>query len=422
MSIKSLILNTYDRFGGASIAAYRLHNGLQQAGVDSQMMVGYKFSKDNTVIRSSQNLADQALNFFRPALDSLPLTRYPRRQNNTFSFQWFPDGLEHKIASLAPDIINLHWIGSGFVQIETISKFRQPVCWTLHDMWAFTGGCHYSDGCDRFTQSCGACPILCSNQASDITKQVWQRKMTAWEKANLQIITPSRWLADIARSSSLLHNSSIMVIPNGVDTEIYRSVSPELAREQLKLPIDKKLILFGSLNATSDTRKGFDLLIAALALLDDVTKEQVELVIFGADRGRNSPDFGLKTHYLGELKTDRSLALAYGAADVFVLPSRQDNLPNTLLESLACGTPCVSFGIGGIPEAIDHQVNGYIARAFDPQDLATGISWVLDRVEQIEIRQNARQKAEQEYSLIVQASKYKLLYESMLGQLHSIKK
>jgi glycosyltransferase involved in cell wall biosynthesis len=415
MSIKPLILSTYDRVGGAAIAAYRLHGGLQQAGVDSKMMVGYKFTNDDTVIKSSQNLGDQALNFFRPALDSLPLTPYPRRQHNTLSFQWFLDGLEHKIARLSPDIINLHWIGSGFVQIETIAKFRQPVCWTLHDMWAFTGGCHYSDGCDRFTQSCGTCPILCSNQASDITKQIWQRKMTAWQQAKLQIISPSKWLADIAGSSSLLQDSSIMVIPNSVDTQIYRSNSPELARGQLKLPIDKKLILFGSLNATSDTRKGFDLLIAALALLDDITKQQVELVIFGADRGRNSPNFGLKTHYLGELKTDRSLALAYGAADVFVLPSRQDNLPNTLLEALACGTPCVSFGIGGIPEAIDHQVNGYVAKAFEPQDLATGLSWVLDYTEQLNLRQNARQKAEQEYSLTVQANRYRLLYESLLA-------
>jgi glycosyltransferase involved in cell wall biosynthesis len=414
MPIKSLILNTYDRVGGASIASYRLHCGLQQTNVNSKMMVGYKFTDDDTVIRSSQNLGEQALNFFRPALDSFPLTPYPRRQNNTFSFQWFPDGLENRIASLAPDIINLHWIGSGFVQIETIAKFHQPVCWTLHDMWAFTGGCHYSDGCDRFTQSCGACPILRSNQDSDITKRVWQRKTTAWEQAKLQIITPSQWLADIARSSSLLGNSSITVIPNGVDTEIYRSISPTLARGQLQLPIDKKLILFGSLNATSDTRKGFDLLITALALLDDITKEQVELVIFGAKRGRNSPDFGLKTHYLGELKTDQSLALAYGAADVFVLPSRQDNLPNTLLESLACGTPCVSFGIGGIPEAIEHQVSGYVAQAFDPQDLAIGISWVLDHTEQLNLRQNARQKAEQEYSLVVQANRYRLLYESLL--------
>ncbi len=415
MSIKPLILNTYDRVGGASIAAHRLHCGLQQAGVDSKMMVGYKFTDDDTVIKSSPNLGAKALNFFRPAIDSLPLTLYPQRQNSTFSFQWFPDGLEHKITLLAPDIINLHWIGSGFVQIETIAKFRQPVCWTLHDMWAFTGGCHYSDDCDRFTQSCGACPILYSNQASDITKKVWQRKMIAWKKANLQIITPSRWLADIAQSSSLLHNSCIRVIPNGVDTEIYRQTSSELARVQLKLPIDKKLILFGSLNATSDTRKGFDLLIAALALLDEVTKEQVELVIFGADRGRNSPNFGMKTHYLGELKTDQSLALAYGATDVFVLPSRQDNLPNTLLEALACGTPCVSFDIGGIPEVIDHQINGYVARAFDSQDLATGISWVLSQNSPLNLRQNARKKAEQEYSLGVQANQYRSLYESLLG-------
>lgn len=414
MSIKPLILNTYDRAGGASIAAYRLHCGLRQAGLSSQMMVGYKFTNDHTVTKASQNLLDRTFDFFRPSLDSLPLTPYPRRQHSTLSFQWLPDGIIRKIEPFAPDIINLHWIGSGFVQIETIARFRQPVCWTLHDMWAFTGGCHYSDGCDRFTQCCGACPILRSDRTIDITQQVWQRKMTAWQNTLLQIITPSRWLANIARSSSLLQNSAITVIPNGVDTKIYRSIPPALARTQLKLPTDKQLILFGSLNATSDHRKGFDLLIAALALLDETAKRQAQLVIFGADQGRNSPNFGLKTHYLGELKTDQSLALAYGAADVFVLPSRQDNLPNTLLEALACGTPCVSFGIGGIPEAIDHQVNGYVAKAFDPQDLATGISWVLEHTDHLNLHQNARQKAEQEYSLTVQAHRYQLLYESLL--------
>jgi glycosyltransferase involved in cell wall biosynthesis len=414
MSIKPLILNTYDRVGGASIAAYRLHGGLRQAGLDSQMMVGYKFTNDDTVIKASQNIADRTLDFFRPALDSLPLTPYPRRQHNTLSFQWLADGLERKIAPLAPDIINLHWIGSGFVQIETIAKFRQPVCWTLHDMWAFTGGCHYSDGCDRFTQSCGYCPILCSNQDPDITKKVWQRKMVAWQNTNLQIITPSQWLANLAKSSSLLKNSSITVIPNGVDTAIYQPMNPDSARKQLKLPLDKKLILFGSLNATSDTRKGFDLLITALSLLDAATKEQVELVIFGADRGHKSPDFGLNTHYLGELKTDEKLALAYGIADVFVLPSREDNLPNTLLEALACGTPCVSFGIGGIPEAIDHQINGYVANPFEPQELAIGIDWVLNNTEKLNLRDQARQKAIKEYSLVIQADRYKSFYESLL--------
>jgi glycosyltransferase involved in cell wall biosynthesis len=413
MSIQPLLLNTYDRAGGAAIAAYRLHTGLRQSGINSQMVVGYKFGDDPTVIKASTDPLGRMIDFLRPSLDSLPLTPYPKRQHNTLSFEWLPDRLAAKIDRWQPDLLHLHWIGSGFVQIEALAQFHKPICWTLHDMWAFTGGCHYSDGCDRYLANCGSCPILNSNKADDATRWVWQRKQAAWQELQLQIITPSYWLADLARRSSLLRDMPIAVIPNGLDTDIYQPQNRQWAKQQLDLPTDKQLILFGALYATSDRRKGFDLLTAALAQLPEEWRDQVILGIFGATAPKNPPDFGFPARYLGEINSDEQLAMVYAAADVFVLPSREDNLPNTILEALACGTPCVSFGIGGIPEAIDDRQNGYIAEPFDPIDLAHGIVWVLMQ-NAGEIGSVARAKALREYALPIQAQRYQEIYESLL--------
>jgi glycosyltransferase involved in cell wall biosynthesis len=418
MSVKSIILNTYDQVGGAAIAAYRLHRGLLQAGVSSQMVVGYKFSSDPTVIKASTDPVGRVIDFVRPALDPWPLTFYPQRTHGTLSFQWLPDRLLSKIDRWQPDIINLHWVGSGFVQIETLTRLKMPICWTLHDMWAFTGGCHYSDGCNRFIVGCGSCPILQSQDLQDVTQRVWQRKQQAWKNIPMTIITPSRWLATVAQSSSLFQQLPVKVIPNGLDTQVYQPMPRAVARQALGLPVDRQLILFGALSATSDRRKGFDLLLAALAQLPEQRREMIELVILGAKQPKNLPNFGFPVHYLGELTQDEQLAKTYAAADVFVLPSREDNLPNTILEALACGTPCVSFAVGGIPEAIDHLQNGYIAPAFETTELARGIDWVLG-AEADALQAVARQKALQEYALAVQAQRYQDLYTSLLGNVGS---
>jgi glycosyltransferase involved in cell wall biosynthesis len=227
-------------------------------------------------------------------------------------------------------------------------------------MWAFTGGCHYNQECDRYINCCGACPQLHSNKNWDISRWVWQRKAKAWQNLNLTIVTPSQWLAKCAISSSILQNQKIKVIPYGLETQTYKPIERHLARKILNLPNNKQLILFGAMNATSDLRKGFHLLQLALkSLRQAVCAEQFELVVFGASRPANEVDLSFKTHYLGRLSDDISLSLIYSSADVFVAPSIQDNLPNTVMESLACGTPCVAFNIGGMPEMIEHQKNGY---------------------------------------------------------------
>jgi glycosyltransferase involved in cell wall biosynthesis len=235
---------------------------------------------------------------------------------------------------------------------------------------------------------------------------------------DLTIVTPSQWLGDSAKASSLFGDRRVEVIPYGLDTEIYRPIEQKTARELLKLPQDKQLVLFLSLNATSDQRKGFHLLQPALQQLSQSGRQdQLELMVVGASVPENPPELGFKAHYLGVLGDDLTLALAYSAADVFVAPSLQDNLPNTVLEAIACGTPCVAFDIGGMPDMIDHQQNGYLAKPFVIEDLTEGIRWVLaDSTRLKTLGQNARAKAEQEFALKIQARRYQKLYQEILDQ------
>jgi glycosyltransferase involved in cell wall biosynthesis len=409
--MKVLLLNTSDITGGAARAAYRLHQGLQSIGVNSQMLVQEKFSNDKTVTAPSTRLG-QSIARTKVAFDALPLKLYRQRQDTTFSLQFIPDRIVSQTAQINPDIINLHWIGEAFLQVETIAKFNRPLVWSLHDMWTFTGGCHYSQDCDRYTAACGACPQLHSNQDWDLSRWVLKRKAKAWKNANLTIVGLSSWLAKCARSSSLFKDLRVELIPNGIDTQRYKPLNRQIARELLNLPQNKQLILFGSLKATSDPRKGFHLLQPALQNLSKSGwQDQIELVVFGASKSDNPTDFGLPAHYLGTFSDDLSLALLYSAADVFVLPSTQENLANTVMEAIACGTPCVAFNIGGMPDMIEHQKNGYLAQPYDINDLAGGIVWVIENEErQQKLSHRAREKAEQEFTLEIQARRYLSLF------------
>jgi glycosyltransferase involved in cell wall biosynthesis len=414
--MKVCLLSNSDGRGGAYAAVYRLHQGLRETGTDSTLLVGDKTRDDYTVLSPASKLM-KGWTKLRPTFDQLPLSLYNQRERTTYSIQWLPDRLVSRVAQISPDIINLHRINAGFLQIETLAKFKQPLVWTAHDMWPFTGGCHYSGECNKYTQSCGHCPQLKSQQDGDISGWVWWRKAKAWKNLNLTIVTPSQWLADCARNSSLFQDLRIEVIANGLDIQRYKPIEKKIARHLLGLPQDKQLILFGAMTATSDNRKGFHLLLPAIKKLSqgEIWQHKLELVVFGASEPVNPPDFGLKTHYLGRLNDDISLALVYAAADIFVAPSLEDNLPNTVMEALACGTPSVAFKIGGMPDMIEHQQNGYLAQPFDVEELAKGISWVLEDEKRYQkLCDRTRDKIEQEFTLEIQASKYLKLYNDIL--------
>ncbi|MBD2180974.1 glycosyltransferase family 4 protein [Aerosakkonema funiforme] len=415
--MKVCIISRSDGRGGAYAAAYRLHQALQRSGSDSIMIVGEKTRDEKTIWGEDTGFKREWTNLAL-LIDNIVLKTYPNRDRSIFSPQWVPDSIASKIAKIQPDIINLHWVCAGYLRIESlakIAKLNKPIVWTLHDMWAFTGGCHYSQGCDRYINSCGACPHLHSSKNKDLSRWIWQRKAKSWQNINITIVTPSKWLAKCAKASSLFKEQRIEVIPNGIDTKIYRPIDKKQARELLQLPQDKHLILFGATAATSDRRKGFHLLQPALESLSKTAwKEKTELVVFGASESGDDTELGFKCNYLGQIGDDLSLALIYSAADVFVASSVEDNLPNTIVEAIACGTPSVAFNIGGIPDIIEHQQNGYLAEPYQTEDLAKGIAWVLENPERHKkLSYRARAKAEQEFTQEIQAHRYTSLYSEI---------
>jgi glycosyltransferase involved in cell wall biosynthesis len=415
--MKVLLLNNSDTDGGAARAAYRLYQGLQRNKVDTQMLVQVKGSDTPGVMGSSVSSGiGQVKTGLRLVLDKLPLKLYPSHGKATYSPQWLPDRIISQVRKIQPDLVNLHWINNGYVNIGSIARFNQPVVWTLHDMWAFTGGCHYDQGCSRYIDSCGKCPQLGSNRNLDLSRWIWQRKAKAWKNINLTVVTPSQWLAECAKNSYLFRNYRIECIPNGLDTKVYRPIDRRIARETLQLPLEKYLILSGSLGVNSDERKGFHLLQPALQKLSrEGWQDRLELVVFGMSQPENPPELGLKTHYLGTLNDDYLLALLYSAVDAFIAPSLQDNLPNTVMEALSCGTPCVAFNIGGMPDMINHQANGYLASPYQIDDLARGISWVLeDRERHDKLSYCAREKVLNQFTLDHQSSRYSSLFSEIL--------
>lgn len=417
--MKVLLVNNSDQEGGAARAAFRLQQGLCSQAVNSSMLVQIKSGSDPLVIGpKSSSGTSSILNGSRLVLDKLPLTLSRVKAKSNFSLQWIPDNISSQIKQISPDIINLHWINNGFIQVESLAKLKKPIVWTMHDMWAFTGGCHYSQDCDHYQNNCGSCPQLPSHKNKDLSSWVWRRKARAWQSLNLTLVSPSNWLADCAKTSSLFASHRIEVIPNGIDTSVYRPLDKGFAREALGLPRDKRLILFGALSATSDSRKGFHLLQPALKnLKKSLHGENLELVIFGASQPEKALDLAFKAHYLGVLKDDISLALAYSAADVFVLPSTQDNLPNTILEALSCGLPCVAFNIGGAPDMVKHLQNGFLADAYSCEQLAEGIHYViLDNARQLYLSANARDSVTRNFTVFHQAKSYMSLFNEVLDR------
>lgn len=409
--MKILIVNASDIEGGAARAAYRLHRALLAYGVNSQMLVQSKISDDYTVIGPETKIK-KAIAKIRPTLDQLPVTRYKNRTKTFFSPAWLPfSGINDKINEIKPDIVHLHWICGGMVKIEDIAKIKYPVVWSLHDNWAFTGGCHIKWACERYLDRCGFCPVLGSNRENDLSRSVFNRKVKAFNKKPMIIIGLSRWISNCAKNSILLIDHHHINLPNPINTKLYKPFDKLKARELWDFPSDKKLILFGAMSATSDINKGYKELCEALT---KVSGKDIELVVFGSSKPKEPQDLGFKTHYLGNLHDDVSLVTLYSAVDVMVVSSLQEAFGQTASEAMACGTPTVAFGHTGLLDIIDHKQNGYLSKPFDTTDLANGIEWALNAPNYDELCRNAREKVVREFDSRVVAGKYIELYKYIL--------
>jgi glycosyltransferase involved in cell wall biosynthesis len=297
------------------------------------------------------------------------------------------------------------------LSIANIGQLQQPVVWTLHDMWAFCGAEHYTDD-HRWREGYWRHNRPGYEGGFDLNRWTWHRKRKHWRKP-FQIVTPSQWLADCVRKSALMGDWPVTVIPNPIDTELWQPVDKCLARQLLDLPQDVPLLLFGAVKGSADPRKGFDLLKTALDRLRGEIAG-LELAVFGQGEPKQPLDLDFPVHYMGRLQDPLSLRVLYSAADAMVIPSRQDNLPNTGLEAHACGTPVIAFRVGGLPDIVDHLKTGYLAAPFDIEDLARGVRWVLAESDLLDVLGKlARQRALELWSPEKISDFYYKLYASM---------
>ena len=416
-------LSSSDSAGGAAIAAYRLHEGLGRLGVPSQMLVAHKSTHDESVtaVMRGRSLGRR----LRRRLRSEIIVRQFARHQTTrpAHLDAFSDDRVAEHGALLEmvgwsGIYHLHWVAG---LLDYPSFFRSipghaPLVWTLHDMNPFTGGCHYTAGCDRFAAGCGACPALGSTDNFDLSAAIFRRKRTAYatlQPENVRIIAPSRWLSGEASRSALFRRFEITTIPYGLDTEVFRPRRRAVAREVFGIPPELRIVMFTA-GALDNYRKGLDLLTAALEGLN--LQDKIGLVSVGV--GRLFGTLGGKHFPLGELKSERLMSFAYSTADVFVSPSREDNLPNVLLEAMACGTPTVGFEVGGIPDIVRPDVTGLLATAGDVRSLRQAILAILSDAEKREaLSRESRRIALQEYRLEFQAERYFRLYQQLLADI-----
>ena len=412
--------NTADTRGGAARAAFRLHSGLNRHGVKSEMFVREKTSDDSTVtgFNGTSSIIEKAYRGFRREyIKSCFSVYHNSRPSGLEAFSddrgQFGKVLFDKISTA--DIINLHWI-SGFIDVRKFFKnVKHNVVWTLHDMYAFTGGCHYNVSCDRYTAQCGACPQLGSINENDLSRRVWKRKKKAYVKigfGRLHIVALCKWMAKETGRSTLLRDFPVTIIPNGLDAEVFIPRDRKAVRAALNIRQDARVVLFMS-DSVTNQRKGFNLLTEALHGIE--AAENLLLISIGSGKPVIPAD--INHLHLGSIQSEYLMSVALNAADVFVIPSVQDNLPNTVLEAMACGIPVVGFNTGGIPDMVRPGVTGLLAPVGDVRALREAISQcLLDRYKREAMGVNGRKVVEREYTLEVQAKRYMALYEQILGE------
>jgi len=404
--MKVLILSNTDSGGGAAIAARRLNAALIKNGVDSNMLVLEKKTVDN-------NISPLPLSSFRKKIlkgftyfEYLWQRKILLKDKTVSMFSTNEVGVDISLHPLVQkaDVLNIHWINFGFLSINDIEKLyalKKPIVWTLHDMWLFTGGCHYAGECNQFELNCAACPIVNFKKTPAL---IWKKKQLIFQKNKINILAPSQWLVDESKKASLTKNAHSVCVPNTLDSSLFTNLNKKAACEELGLDSSKKYILFSAANP-NDVRKGFSYFVSAVERLkkEYANHRELELMVMGKEQKAFS-SLALKVNNLGFVSSEKKAALIYAAASVFVIPSLEDNLPNTIMEALSCGTPCVGFAIGGIQEMIKTGVNGYLAQPRDEKDLTKGIIEVLNSSANLE--QGARDWMLEKYSGEVIAKQY----------------
>ena len=422
--MRVLIVNTSERAGGAAVAANRLMDALNNHGVKAKMLVREKETDSLTVVGLTGRWCQQwhflwerlvifcHLHFSRKHLFEIDIA------NSGADITGLPEFKE-------ADVIHLHWINQGMLSLNNIRKILRsgkPVVWTMHDMWPATAICHLTLGCNQFEKACHHCKYLPGGGSSnDLSARMWRRKQRMLNGQSVIYIACSRWLESEAVKSGLLKGQKVTNIPNPIDVYKYHKVEDKtVVRKRVGLPEDRQLILFVSQRVTN-RNKGMDFLAEACNLLAaqyPEMKQNTGIAILGGHAEEVSGLLPFETFPMGYISDEKRIVDIYNAVDVFVLPSLSENLPNTIMEAMACGVPCVGFKVGGIPEEIDHQKNGYVAAYRDAQDLARGIHWILQEADYDSLSKAAVAKVSRCYSQQSVALKYTEVYNEAIAQKH----
>ena len=418
--MRVLIVNTSEKTGGAAVAANRLMEALKNNGVKAKMLVRDKETDHITVAAVPHPLLMQ-WRFLWERLVIFANNRLSR--NHLFEMDIANAGAD--ITRLREfreaDVIHLSWVNQGMLSLPGIRKILdsdKPVVWTMHDAWPATAICHYPRECDKYQSRCHNCPLLPGGGGQhDLAARTWARKKRTMEGRNIHFVACSRWLEAKAKQSALLTGQSITSIPNPIDSRTFCPADRREARMAAGLPLDKRVVLFVSQRVT-DSRKGMGYFTEAMNTLAGNNPElagETCVAVLGGHAEEVAEGLRLPTFPLGYVSDERHIVDIYNSADVFVLPSLEDNLPNTIMEAMACGVPCVGFDTGGIPEMIDHRKNGYVAAYKDAADLAEGIRWVLAEADRDALGRDARRKVAACYSQNAVAMKYIEVYNQALA-------
>ena len=422
-AMRVLIVNTSERTGGAAVAASRLMEALNNNGVKAKMLVRDKETKHLTVCALPGQRCSQ-WHFLWERLVIWMHLRLSRKHLFDVDIANIGTDITKLPEFKEADVIHLHWVNQGMLSLKGIRKVLdtgKPVVWTMHDIWPATALCHLTLNCRNFETHCQRCRLLPKGGSeNDYSTRIWQRKQRMLDGRKMTFVACSEWLAGEARKSALLKGQSIINIPNAIDTHIFRPGNRQAARDLLGLPQGKRIVLFASQRVTNKY-KGMDYLVEACRQLAKEHHEELEniaVAILGGHAEEICGQLPFHTYPLGYINDEHRIVAAYQAADVFVLPSLSENLPNTIMESMACGVPCVAFRIGGIPEEIDHRINGYVADYQSIDDLARGLWWTLMEADCEALQKACVQKVARCWSQQNVAKRYLEVYEDICRHHH----
>lgn len=418
--MRVLLINTSERIGGAAIAACRLMESLKNHGIKAKLLVRDKQTDRISVV----SLGHSRRTVWKFVWERIVIWKANRfKKANLFAIDIANTGTD--ITSLPEfqqaDIIHLHWINQGMLSLKNIEKILasgKPLVWTMHDMWPCTGICHHARECTNYHQECHHCPFIYGGGSKrDLSYRTYKKKMKLYKNRRIHFVTCSHWLEEQAKKSALLSGQSVTCIANPINVNLFKPRDKKEARAKCMLPQDMKLMLFGSVKIT-DKRKGIDYMVESCRLLAEKhpeLKDELGVVVFGSQSQQLENLLPFKVYPLDFVSNEHRLVDIYNAVDIFVTPSLEENLPNTIMEAMACGIPCVGFNVGGIREMIDHLHNGYVAQYKSSEDFANGIYWTLNEPDHASLAEQASRKAVSSYSENIIAKKYIDLYNKATG-------